>query len=245
MFNTAFILLALIFQLLVSTSNGYSLPSMKKSAFSKHQSEIAASRFQHTMISTPMFSQSLLRSTSEDLAEADTVADIPTYLPSGMGVDYIPLATFLATGDFLAADQFTRDVLIKLCGAEANNRNFVYWTEVNKIPSIDLATIERLWLTYSNGNFGYSIQKRVWEVENGNFDNFIRRIGWTKIDGGIERKLRWFGSNEFIYDPKKAPKAHLPLTSALRGTQLLKALLSHPVWNQYDWKNYESIKWEK
>jgi hypothetical protein len=178
-----------------------------------------------------------------DSVESDSSPTIPTYLPSAIGIDYVPLATMLATGDFLAADQFTRDNLIKISGAEALGRNFVYWTEVKKIPATDLATMERLWLEFSNGQFGYSIQKRVWDLENGNFDNFIRRIGWTKIDNGVERKLKWFGANEFIYEVERAPKGHLPLTSALRGTQLIKQLMEHPVWMQYDWKNYKSLVW--
>ena len=96
------------------------------------------------------------------------------------------------------------------------------------------------------GNFGYSVQRRVWDVENGNFDNFIRRIGWTKVDeNGNERKLKWFGANEFIYEVEKAPKGHLPLTSALRGTQLVKQILLHPVWTKYDWKNYKNLTWGK
>ena len=169
--------------------------------------------------------------------------EIPTYLPSDKGIDYVPLAMLLATGDYEAADQFTRDNLIKLAGADAVKRNFVYWTDVPKIPSTDLATMERLWLEFSNGNFGYSVQKRVWDIENGNFDNFIRRIGWTTIDNGNERKLKWFGKSEFIYDVDKATKGHLPLTSALRGTQLVKQLMEHPVWTKYDWKNYKDLKW--
>jgi GUN4-like len=178
-------------------------------------------------------------------AETSSAADteIPTYLPSEMGVDYIPLATMLATGDFEAADQFTRDALIKIGGPGAVKRNFVYWTEVKNLPSTDLATMERLWLQFSDGNFGYSVQQRVWTVEKGNFDNFIRRIGWTKVENGVERKLKWFGKSEFIYDVAKAPKGHLPLTSALRGTQLMKELMNHPVWTKYDWKNYKDLKW--
>jgi hypothetical protein len=165
-------------------------------------------------------------------------------LPSLRGVDYVPLATMLATGDFKAADQFTRDNLIKISGAADKGRSFVYFTEVQNIPSVDLATMERLWLDFSNGQFGYSVQKRAWDLENGHFDNFIRRIGWTTTEDGRERKLKWFGANEFIYDVNKAPKGHLPLTSALRGTQLMKQLMAHPVWTQYDWRNYKDLQWD-
>ena len=180
-------------------------------------------------------------SETED-AEVD-LATIPTYLPSERGIDYVPFATMLAVGDFKGADQFARDNLIKISGPGSVKRQFVYWTEVKNLPATDLATMERLWLQFSGGNFGYSVQKRVWEVENANFDNYIRRIGWTTIDNGNERKLKWFGQSEFIYDVEKAPKGHLPLTSALRGTQLMKELMNHPVWTQYDWRNYKDLKW--
>lgn len=85
----------------------------------------------------------------------------------------VPLATMLATGDFFAADQFTRDNLIKIAGATSQVvmtkahtlllqsnishhpckkiqcrlqiRGFVYWTEVKNLPEQDLCTMERLW----------------------------------------------------------------------------------------------------
>mmetsp|Transcript_17428 Transcript_17428/g.17517 ORF Transcript_17428/g.17517 Transcript_17428/m.17517 type:complete len:215 (-) Transcript_17428:40-684(-) len=169
------------------------------------------------------------------------IEDIPKELPSVKGIDYIPLATMLAIGDFKGADQFTRDNLIKLAGPDAVRRGFVYFTDVKDLPTEDLVTMEKLWLLFSGGNFGYSVQRRVWDVEHQDFDNFIRRIGWTTIQNGIERNLKWFPPNEFIYDVEKAPKGHLPLTSALRGTQLIRALMAHPVWTMYDWKNYKDL----
>ncbi|GMH60797.1 hypothetical protein TL16_g03127, partial [Triparma laevis f. inornata] len=152
-------------------------------------------------------------------------------LPSDVGMDYVPLATMLATGQLVEADQFTRDALIKLAGSKEAGRTFVYFTEVKKIPSTDLATIERLWLKFSDNKFGYSVQRDIWNKSaKGDFEKFCKKIGWTTKDGEVERKLKWFGASEFIYDVKKAPKGHLPLTSALRGTALIKKLLSHPVW---------------
>jgi len=179
--------------------------------------------------------------TAASAAVSPGIEDIPKNLPSVKGIDYVPLATMLAIGDFKGADQFTRDNLIKLAGPEAVKRGFVYWTDVQDIPSEDLVTMEKLWLKFSGGNFGFSVQRRIWDVERKDFDNFIRRVGWTKVDNGVERKLKWFPPNEFIYEVEKAPKGHLPLTSALRGTQLLHKLMEHPVWTKYDWKNYESL----
>jgi len=173
---------------------------------------------------------------SEEDAHVAEDVTIPTKLPSDVGMDYVPLATMLATGQLAEADQFTRDALIVLAGSKEKKRNFVYFTEVKRIPSTDLATIERLWNKFSGGKFGYSVQKKKYRQSKSDFETFCTKIGWTTKDGDVERKLRWFGTSEFIYDVKKAPEGHLPLTSALRGTSLLKQLLSHPVWDDDEWK---------
>ncbi|KAL7438767.1 hypothetical protein ACHAXH_006248 [Discostella pseudostelligera] len=173
-------------------------------------------------------------SASSDMNMADV--EIPTKLPSDVGMDYVPLATMLATGQLAEADQFTRDALIVLAGSKAKGRDFVYFTEVKRIPSTDLATIERLWNKFSGGKFGYSVQKKKYRQAKGDFEVFCQKIGWNTKDGEVERKKRWFGASEFIYDVNKAPEGHLPLTSALRGTSLIKQLLEHPVWDNEDWK---------
>ena len=129
-------------------------------------------------------------------------------------------------------------MLIEMAGAEAGKRGYVYWTEARVLPAEDLGTLENLWLHYSDGKFGYTVQKNVWRLQKGVFDKFCDKIGWTVEDDitGSTRKRRWFGDSEFFYTLGDAPKGHLPLTSALRGTQLLKALLQHSLWETEDWK---------
>ena len=247
-----------------STATATATASMKSSGSvvaagsktSTLQGSAASASSYHRYIRSFSHSSRLHQSSAENSAESDSIVAVeeeddhtnglPTVFSTAANVDYVPLANMLMTRDFLAADQFTRDIIITLSGAEAQGRNFVYWTEVKKIPELDMKTIEKLWLTYSNGKFGYSVQSRLYNIENGDFDNFIRRIGWTKIDpiSKNERKLKWFGENEFMYDLETAPVGHLPLTSALRGTQLLKMLMTYPLWSKYDWKNYQAIPWD-
>jgi len=202
-------------------------------AFSVNTPSIAGHRSIDFALSAAMADSGTPAATSATSTVLD--AEIPTNLPSDMGMDYVPLATMLATGQLAEADQFTRDILIKLCGAKEKGREFVYWTEVKNIPSTDLATIERLWNKFSGGKFGYTVQKKKWRQSKNDFEVFCKKIGWTTTDGDVERKKRWFGASEFIYDVKKAPEGHLPLTSALRGTSLIKQLLTHPVWENDDW----------
>eukprot|EP00525_Craspedostauros_australis_P000922 CAMPEP_0198117110 /NCGR_PEP_ID=MMETSP1442-20131203/16478_1 /TAXON_ID= /ORGANISM="Craspedostauros australis, Strain CCMP3328" /LENGTH=211 /DNA_ID=CAMNT_0043775081 /DNA_START=11 /DNA_END=646 /DNA_ORIENTATION=- len=178
-----------------------------------------------------------MSTTADESAATETEdAEIPTNLPSDCGMDYVPLATMLATGQLKEADQFTRDALIEISGAKAKGRDFVYFTDVKNIPNTDFATIERLWQKFSKGKFGYSVQKRKMRQSKDDFEVFCRKIGWTTQDGDVERKKRWFGASEFVYDVKKAKEGHLPLTSALRGTSLMVNLLKHPVWDNEDWK---------
>jgi len=162
---------------------------------------------------------------------ADTATATPK-LESECGFDYVPLSTALQAGEFREADQLTRDALIKLAGEQAVDRGYVYFAEVPKLPIQDMATIDRLWQTYSNGKFGYAVQAQAWQSKkvNQNFDLFFERIGWKNKDGSLLRWLPEAKADEFIYDLEKAPKGHLPLTSTLRGQQLLDGLLNHDAW---------------
>merc|ERR1711865_1152207 len=139
-----------------------------------------------------LYSTTAAEATDAADAAADTSEDeemtIPTNLPSDCGMDYIPLATMLATGQFEEADQFTRDALIIISGSKDKGRDFVYFTDVKRIPNTDLATIERLWKKFSNGKFGYSVQKKQMRLSNGDFERFCSNIGWTTEDGDVERK---------------------------------------------------------
>jgi len=137
--------------------------------------------------------------------------------------------------DFKEADQLTRDLLIEIAGPASQLRKYVYFTEVAGIPKTDLRTIEKLWLTYSNNRFGYSVQRRIYTAQKEIFEKFCTKIGWNVEDGDSDRKRRWFGDSEFIYD-LSAPQGHLPLTSALRGTQLLKKIFEHPLWEEEEWQ---------
>lgn len=217
---------------LLGTVEGFST-STSPASLSKITSCLSSS-------SSCLYSTTAAEATDAADAAADTSEDeemtIPTNLPSDCGMDYIPLATMLATGQFEEADQFTRDALIIISGSKEKGRDFVYFTDVKRIPNTDLATIERLWNKFSNGKFGYSVQKYTMKLCKNDFELFCRKIGWTTEDGDVERKKRWFGASEFTYDLKKAQKGHLPLTSALRGTTLVTNLLNHPVFDNDDWK---------
>ncbi|TVP67240.1 MAG: GUN4 domain-containing protein [Leptolyngbya sp. LCM1.Bin17] len=146
-------------------------------------------------------------------------------MASASGVDYWPLQDSLIQQDFQTADRLTLEKLCELAGPGAVQRKWVYFTEVDQFPLVDLRTIDQLWLAYSEGKFGFSVQQRIWLGLGQNWDKLWPRLGWkedniwTRYPGG------------FIWD-LSAPDGHLPLTNQLRGVRMMASLLSHPAWSQ-------------
>ena len=141
--------------------------------------------------------------------------------PSEVGIDYAPFQDALLSESFEEADRFTSAVLRKLAGPSAESRRYVYFSEVESIPGLDLCTLDRLWKAYSQGRFGFSIQAKLLESLGGRYDRLWPRIGW-KNDGIWTRYPKAF--NWSI----TAPEGHMPLVNQLRGVRLMDALLTHP-----------------
>lgn len=144
-------------------------------------------------------------------------------LKSDVGVDYTKLRDHLAAGEWREADDEHRRLMCVLAGEEAELREWVYFTEVKNFPVVDLETIDNLWTHYSKGNYGFSVQRKIWVGKRKQWGPFFKAIDWTTGENNAYRK--W--PQDFLYKADAA-KGHLPLTNALRGTQLLTALLDHP-----------------
>ncbi|XP_061991257.1 tetrapyrrole-binding protein, chloroplastic [Rosa rugosa] len=141
------------------------------------------------------------------------------------------LQQHLSAQNFREADEETRRLLIVLAGEAAQKRGYVFFSEVQFIPEADLKAIDDLWRQHSNNRFGYSVQKRIFfEKVNQDFTNFFIKVGWMKkLDTEVDQYNYRAFPNEFIWELNNdTPEGHLPLTNALRGTQLLKCVLNHP-----------------
>ncbi|TGG79013.1 MAG: GUN4 domain-containing protein [Aphanocapsa feldmannii 277cV] len=142
-------------------------------------------------------------------------------LGSAVGIDYGPLQLALARQDFEQADRVTMTLLRHLAGPDAETRGYVFYSEVPGLPEADLDTIDRLWVTYSRGRFGFSVQRRLLAVHGGRWDSLWKRIGWKGASGWT----RYPGAFTWNH---AAPEGHMPLVNQLRGVRLMDALLSHP-----------------
>ena len=140
--------------------------------------------------------------------------------PSDAGFDYSPLQRYLLNECFEDADRFTSSKLRELAGEEAVKRGYVYFSEVETIPNIDLLTLNKLWIVYSRGKFGFTVQAKILDSVGGRYDKLWPRIGWKK-DGIWTRYPKAFN---WSID---APNGHMPLVNQLRGVRLMDSLLNH------------------
>ncbi|MFN7338678.1 MAG: GUN4 domain-containing protein, partial [bacterium] len=82
-------------------------------------------------------------------------------LKSDVGMDYSKLRDFLKAGKWKEADGETLRVML----AVAKRERFRY-LDVEKIvnfPCADLRTIVQLWVNYSDGSCGFSVQIRMYQ----------------------------------------------------------------------------------
>jgi hypothetical protein len=141
--------------------------------------------------------------------------------PSARGLDYGSLQENLLRQEFEEADRLTSAHLRQLAGPEAERRGYVYFSEVAAIPGLDLQTLDRLWLTYSLGRFGFSVQGRLLRLCDNRWEVLWPRLGW-KRDG------LWTRYPSAFTWSLEAPEGHMPLINQLRGVRLMDALLHHP-----------------
>lgn len=123
-------------------------------------------------------------------------------------VDYSKLRDLLAAGEWQKADRETETVMIKAAGRE--QEGWLTEEDLNAFPCEDLRIIDQLWVKYSNGRFGFSVQKRIWQEIEANkkeedveiWKEFGNQVGWRANDS-------WVGYRnlKFTLD---APQGHLP-----------------------------------
>lgn len=107
-------------------------------------------------------------------------------LSSEKAIDYTHLRNLLKAGKWQEADRETADQMLKVIGKES-------WWEVKKDDMLnflctDLRTINQLWIKYSNGQFGFSVQKQIYikcgakpvgeNPGSGVWVRFCNQVGW-------------------------------------------------------------------
>ncbi|MCT7958377.1 GUN4 domain-containing protein [Laspinema palackyanum] len=135
---------------------------------------------------------------------------------------YQKLQQFLEAGKWREADEETTRVMLQV--ARREKQKWLDKPSINQFPCEDLHQIDSLWLEYSNGRFGFSVQKRIWQECGGEPDyetetRLADRIGWRTKEG------RWLDYEELFATLAQSPPGLLPY-SGLRLETIF--ILSRP-----------------
>ncbi|MEH2395549.1 MAG: GUN4 domain-containing protein [Nostoc sp.] len=131
-------------------------------------------------------------------------------LSSEKGVTYTQLRDLLAAGKWKEADEETLAVMLK-----ASTREEEGWFDtesINNFPCTDLRTIDQLWVKYSNGYFGFSVQKKIYLECGGKANGEYYEEAWEKFGDRVGWRVKgeWiFGEEDVVFNTL-APKGHLP-----------------------------------
>lgn len=125
--------------------------------------------------------------------EPDIVARLEALKPTLASTRYGQLEAYLQAGEWRKADEETYRLMIATVGKEAGE--WFSREELLNFPCEELLAIDGLWVQYSQGKWGFSVQKRIY-VEcgaklDGNYPgnkiwhDFCRRVGWRKGESHV------------------------------------------------------------
>lgn len=135
-------------------------------------------------------------------------------LASEVDINYSQLRNLLGSKKWQDADRKTAKLMLQVTKREEKG-----WLDRESIQEFlyqDLQIIDQLWVKYSNGHFGFSVQQRIYENVRASSEDdsevwqrFREMVGWLK-------KGEKFHYSQVNFS-EKAPEAHLPVVPLFVG----------------------------
>ena len=138
---------------------------------------------------------------------SNTPRNNPSPRTESTPVTFQKLEALLKAGKWRDADVETWNLMLKLTKRE--QERYLEIEDAKNFPIQELRKMDQLWVKYSNGKFGFSVQKQIWldlggsldgEPDWGTASSFSYRVGWENRDG-----LSYHG-----YTLSYAPSGNLP-----------------------------------
>jgi hypothetical protein len=104
------------------------------------------------------------------------------------------LETYLKNGQWRKADEETTRLMLLI--AKREDEGWLDQESIEKFPCEELRTIDKLWVDYSKGKFGFSVQKKVWLACGGIpgeydwyvYKKFADQVGWRRSENWLSYK---------------------------------------------------------
>ncbi len=125
---------------------------------------------------------------------------------------YRELVNYLANGRWKEADQETENIMLKV--TNQTEQGYFKQRSLTSFPCSDLRIIDKLWVKFSGGKFGFSVQKDIWVKVGGKLD-FGRDAdsaeqAYTKLSDAIGRHKGSSNYFALLYLDVSLPGGHLP-----------------------------------
>jgi len=119
--------------------------------------------------------------------------------------DYTKLEQLLAAGKWKEADGETTNKMYEVAGRQQEGR--LGDEDLENFSCADWRAMDRLWVKYSDGRFGFSVQKRIDEnLRDTKYENFFEAVGWKQKG----EKGEWLSYSQLTFNTN-APPGHLPV----------------------------------
>ena len=124
-------------------------------------------------------------------------------LVSAKGVDYRRLRDLLKAKKWKESDEETYKVMLKVASRESEG--WLRAVDASNFSCQDLGTIDKLWVKYSNGKFGFSVQKQIYEslgrtnrINSGFGKKFGDKLGWRKEGEWLNYSELTFSEEHYV-----------------------------------------------
>jgi hypothetical protein len=185
-------------------------------AAEKRREDVTAAFMIPTSILSTIWSNSILvqspRSSMLEIQQTIRKSDfqqrrLKTQFPSQ--VNYEQLRTFLGAEAWQEADLETIRVILQV--AKKHKEGWLKAKDIDNFSCPDLCTIDQFWLDASSGQFGFSVQQRIWLDVNGQLGKFDPEtfryfgdcVGWRVNDN-------WIRDYKELNFSSCAPEGHFP-----------------------------------
>lgn len=145
--------------------------------------------------------------------------------PSEKGIDYTTLRDLLKAQKWKEADNETYLVMIQSEGKE--DGAYLDSNELLNFPCTDLRTIDDLWVKYSKGHFGFSVQKEIYLSVGGKADGKYYSKAWEKFGDRVGWRVEssWISYSALTFNTSSL-RGHLPVGRAWGNGNDSRAVIS-------------------
>ncbi|WP_162501980.1 GUN4 domain-containing protein, partial [Sphaerospermopsis reniformis] len=145
-----------------------------------------------------------------DNTQANTPRNNPSPSTESTPVIFQKLEALLKAGKWKDADLETSNLMLKLTKRE--REGWLRVEDVKNFPRQELRKMDQLWVKYSNGKFGFSVQKQIWLESGGKLDGEPDWDTYQKLGDrvGWRNNNKWLSYDSYTFSKYNAPQGHLP-----------------------------------